>query len=81
MHEAIRNISDELKNYAYFLLGKLDEAAKQNLQILKEVNPPLVEILLGNLLTEQFERLVKESLELFLKNIIDDTWRDGIRKL
>lgn len=80
MHEAIRYISDKLKNYADFLLGKLDEAAKQNVQILKEVNPPMVEILLGNLPTQQFEKLVKESLELFLKNIIDDTWRDGIKE-
>lgn len=80
MHEPIKYISDKLKNYAYFLLGKLDEAAKQNMQLLKELNPPMVKILLENLPTEQFERLVKESLELFLNNIIDDTWRDGIKE-
>jgi hypothetical protein len=80
MHEVIKYISDKLKKYASFLLGKLDEAAKQNVQILKEENPPLVEILLANLPAQQFERLVKESLELFLKNIIDDTWRDGIKE-
>ncbi|QHT65322.1 PAS domain S-box protein [Rhodocytophaga rosea] len=80
MHEAIRYISDKLKNYAHFLLVKLEEAAKQNLQLLKEVNPPLVENLLRNLPAEQFERLVKESLDLFLTHIMDDTWRDGIKE-
>jgi PAS domain S-box-containing protein len=80
MHQAIKYISDKVKNYADFLLGKLDEAAKQNLQMLKEENPPLVEKLMENLPAQQLERLVKDSLELFLTNIMDDTWRDHTKE-
>lgn len=78
MLEPITDISDKLRKYANFLLGKIDEAAKQNVEILKQVNPPLVEILLGRLPAEQFETLVKGSLELFIKTIIDNSWRSGI---
>lgn len=78
MHEPITDISDKLRKYANFLLGKIDEAAKQNVEILKQVNPPLVEILMRRLLPEQFETLVKGSLELFIKTIIDNSWRSGI---